>query len=818
MKIQNLSHMLMITSILTAMMVRYSRESYCNIPNECKIVYFKKRHIDIRQENLKCLLENSLNLKKALKNRTNNNEEGCEFFDLRRYFVTIRPKNEMSIKLKNKMMDFKDLNGFINMHSINLIELQFFRGFDLNLFDDSIDFHIINKFKLFLEFNAFDFYSGEKKLISCGDFTEATNSTNNPRSILQFFSNMYIYQFHIHLAETRNKICPLVFKNFIADHAYIYGENSFYSQRVLSFFDNFYQDLNSSIDFLTIHVPNIELDSRFFHPGVFKRVQIIELQGKVKKIHPDVFNTSGITRFKLQNYFLKSLMHNSGIEWLKGLNKDIDWNIDDVNQLAYYLLFFKQLNIIHIDCLNDHSPPLVDLFPEEDFCLYRDFPVKQLMIIFEECDNQNGIESTIMFQKISCTYLWITRSYKTINKFVKEILVNMESIYLIEMAIERILNSSDYKSIEKCNFEQKLQLCNMSNFEPKHISTIFEIEQAMIMTQTVINFLSYFLSIFGIVTNLLVIITISSKKNKEEFKDIKQYDYLRLNSICNCLILLIHMISWLNQCNYPFQVFCPIIRKTVFMQWFKIIVEETLMTALKFMNNFTYVGFAFNRISLIGKDHNKLVKFMSDLGIKKYIAFSLFISIGFSVIKVFEYDINPIIPYISYPVSYEYISNSELDSNSLFYIFNFISDLINHLVFLLVNLAIDIGMIVKLRHTLNEMLEKAKSYGTKVQQEAKKKESENALNNARSMIIWNTTLNFLFKLPSALYSLFYLYYAITKSNILNHPIFSNFYRHFCIDGEICNMIITLSEFLYFLCISIQLFFYKHFDKKFAQSK
>ena len=207
MKIQNLSHMLMITSILTAMMVQYSLESYCNIPNECKIVYFKKRHIDIRQENLKCLLENShqLNLKKALKNQTNNNEESCKFFDLRKYFLTIRPKNEMSIKLENKLMDFKDLNGFINMHSTNLIELQFFKGFDLNLFDDSIDFHI-NEVKLFLEFNAFDFYSGEKKLISCGDFIEATNSTNNPRSILQFFSNMYIYQLHIHLAETRNKL------------------------------------------------------------------------------------------------------------------------------------------------------------------------------------------------------------------------------------------------------------------------------------------------------------------------------------------------------------------------------------------------------------------------------------------------------------------------------------------------------------------------------------------------------------------------------------------------------------------------------------
>ena len=344
------------------------------------------------------------------------------------------------------------------------------------------------------------------------------------------------------------------------------------------------------------------------------------------------------------------------------------------------------------------------------------------------------------------------------------------------------------------------------------------------MVQTVLKILSYFISIFGIVANLLVIITISSKKNKEEFKGIKQYDYLRLNSICNCLILFIHMISWLNECIYPFQVFCPIIRKTIFMQWFKIIVEETLMTALKFMNNFTYIGFAFNRISLIGKDHNKLVKFMSDLGIKKYIAFSAFISIVLSVIKVFEYDVNPGMPFLSYPVSYEYISTKIKpdEINHIPFIFNFISDSINHFFFLFLNLAIDIGMIVKLQQTLSEKLEKSKAYSSKAQQETKRKENETALNNARSMIIWNTFLNLLLKFPSALYSIFYLYFVNDSRNLtmmnddINYSKFRSFYLNICIKADFCKMYLELSDVLYFLCVSIQLFFYKHYDKNFSK--
>lgn len=36
----------------------------------------------------------------------------------------------------------------------------------------------------------------------------------------------------------------------------------------------------------------------------------------------------------------------------------------------------------------------------------------------------------------------------------------------------------------------------------------------------------------------------------------------------------------------------------------------------------------------------------------------------------------------------------------------------------------------------------------------------------------------------------------------------------CIDAYFCDMLLELADFLYLICISIQLFFYKHYDKKF----
>ena len=198
--------------------------------------------------------------------------------------------------------------------------------------------------------------------------------------------------------------------------------------------------------------------------------------------------------------------------------------------------------------------------------------------------------------------------------------------------------------------------------------------------------------------------------------------------------------------------------------------------------------------------------------------FSLFISISLSAIKFFEYDINRGVSFLSYPISYDYMSSSPISNtpNIVFFILNFISDILNHFVFLLINLGIDIGMVVKLKQTLNERLENFNACSTTAQQEKKKTDNESVLNNAISMVIFNTTLNLLLKLPSALYSMIYLYYGIYRQYIAylsrENRIWGRFYKRICIDAYFCSMLLKLSNFLFLLSISLQFFFYKHYDK------
>jgi hypothetical protein len=143
------------------------------------------------------------------------------------------------------------------------------------------------------------------------------------------------------------------------------------------------------------------------------------------------------------------------------------------------------------------------------------------------------------------------------------------------------------------------------------------------------------------------------------------------------------------------------------------------------------VAFALNRISLIGKDHGKIVTFMSELGIKKYIGVTIVISVSLSWIKYFKYEINFFYSHSSYPLSNEMDINNFVSNrfDDFYFIFNFICDLFNYLVFVVICFIIDIFMVVILRRTLNEKTQKSESMN-KSQNQDKKAENDKTVKKA----------------------------------------------------------------------------------------
>ena len=394
-----------------------------------------------------------------------------------------------------------------------------------------------------------------------------------------------------------------------------------------------------------------------------------------------------------------------------------------------------------------------------------------------------------------------------------------------------VVKSKEYESISKCNFKYKLSLCNKSTYQTENWWENFDYFILNKKLQPAVKLGQYIFALIGIATNVLVVIIVTHKNNKETFKDLKHYSYLYLNSLFNLIILFIRLLSWINECFYPFEVFCPEFRKVVFIQFFKIIFKEVMVTLLKFMCNFTYVAFSLNRIALIGKEHSKIVNFISEVNIKVYIAVSFLISSSLSWIKYFKYQVNYFESHLNYPISNEldmmiitdyYEENSDSTSvyqisDRLYFVYNSISDLINYVVFVIICIIIDVSMVIQVKKILKDKLKWYKKENQS-KYEVKKKENKDATNKLIKMVVINTALGILFKLPSSLMSIVNLYgtfYFRSYKNLFNAPLFGEFYSYL-LDTGFYSLINDVCELLYIVSIAILFFIYKRFDKKFQE--
>jgi hypothetical protein len=311
-----------------------------------------------------------------------------------------------------------------------------------------------------------------------------------------------------------------------------------------------------------------------------------------------------------------------------------------------------------------------------------------------------------------------------------------------------------FKLIDDCNFEQRLGLCNRSNYQVRDVWTASDYTGLNKILEFTFRISNLFVSLFGAISNLLVIIVILQKTNKDIFYGFKQYVYLWLNSAFSLTILLIQLFSWFSECFWPYQLFCLRTHQFVFFQYFKIVFQVMLINALRFMCNFTYLMFAVNRIAVLVKGQNETFEKISKWGVRKFLAITFSISLLLSSTKYFNYVVNFDHPEADYPIREKISVSISFDYNQMDTIFKVIfllsslSDLLNHFVFTCVNLFVDVVMLVKLRRTLAEKLAKLSSMNlSRKIVEKRKEENRESMNRAVRMVVINSLISILLKLP-----------------------------------------------------------------------
>lgn len=178
---------------------------------------------------------------------------------------------------------------------------------------------------------------------------------------------------------------------------------------------------------------------------------------------------------------------------------------------------------------------------------------------------------------------------------------------------------------------------------------------------------------------------------------------MRLNALINACILVIQIFSLVSECQGPFGIYCSTIRTSMASQLFKIIFCEYVSNCLRLISHSVYVGFAVNRLSLIGKEHGKLVDVVSKLTVKQFISRTVWPCLILPVVKVFRFLPNYILPDYDYPNPIAFYFNLiPIPLLVVYVLFNFLCDLVNYGMFFVLNLVIDLKLVFKMKQTIDE--------------------------------------------------------------------------------------------------------------------
>ena len=797
----------------TLSMVANNLEKLCYLPEGCKFIGKEKWDIDT------FILCTDLYTKIDMKTAKEKHETCSPIYNYVRINIIFDDKNSKQI-LNNsfELHKITDYLGSTTKYNYKFINL---KGFDINL---ALDFKDKSFSYFYIEFYDFDFsfyHSNGTKVVTCEDMIEANKLSS---VYINFIFLEFSDYFSATFINTRfpEPICPLLFGNSRLESLVIHHLlDSYYKKNLLQFINSSsynQSSLNSHINTLELdQFYGLDLDSNLLNRFVFKRTRQFAFDGVIRSIENDVFKPfRHLNSIKFNPKFLLELIRRQGIEWIKRINDDLHINITDPESREAPLIenIYRLVEIeFQIDSYGDFElDNRLDFTYDEDFCLFKDFPFNQLILF-------NVYIYQVNTSNLSCTTLWLIQYHHIYYQYIN----SYDNSFWLIKSVEQTLTKLNTTS-KNCHFKERLEKCNKSDFKRKKFnSSDFDL---MIISQLLLVIFTPLISLFGMVTNLFVIIIVCKKGNQKELKE-KQYSYMAINSISNIVILLTQILSLINECHYPFGLFCSSVHRFVFVQYLKIIFVETVNSCFRLISNFSYLAFAITRLSLVGKN-KRFVEFFSSLSILKFMIFSVFISSLLSLVKAFRFKINVIDPFENYPfIFYRYTLEAAYLSLKtiyiLIFIFDAIYDLVNYILFTLVNILLDVILLTKLKAVMDEKEKKQQTVSSVVANEKKKKENDEAVRRVTQMVVLNAIVNVLCKAPSVIISLNDLRLLIvTQFEKLQlgidfeRPVFEFPYtmKHVCYIEDICVLFQNFGNFLFLISLSTNFFFYYKFDKKF----
>lgn len=700
------------------------------------------------------------------------------------------------------------LNWFNYFPDLNTVQFGKFTGLDLDFFAplrhaDHLNISVGRYLTFAIYWSTLELYRSHENILTPAKCTcevyDALLNAKNQVNVLSVFNAIFFSQ-----VQFKNRICKYMFQNLT-----LY-ELSF-KRYALEFVDNVPEPgLNTNITILSLNgFYRLDLTKKTMNRDVFRYTTEIHItKSTLFSIEEDLFKErfAYLRSILLDIYDLKAFVHGrGGVAWIKYLNGHIPTlRLDQTEPNTNLSLYIDQkaLKLEISSSLFDKSlilpkffPYQLYEFPDQDFCLFYDFPVSRL--VFVQIDS--------LF-KTTCTVSWLYR--------YQHLYVNT-SLTTIELDSSIVCNFSQL--VSNCRFLTEQQKGSLYSENPYFM--FYNLGQGVKQTQTVLlTYMRPVVSLVCFIFNMLVVLTIvynykrrnqikAQPKNKnQEIVLLEQtlYKYILLNSVFNALNAIVYSIDYFIPCemltgddyDYPLPETCK--TRTVFF--------SSIDSLLKLLSNFSFIQISINRYILVGKDHPGWIIKLSNITIKKFFFYTLFFTALLSSVNYFQIDffsLSPIKKRSHFHHASEFaVIKDKLDGLSLLITLTSIHDLFSYFLYCLVSLLLDILTVRKLRAAL---LEKEKVASDKGKEAKKSRESER---RSIIMVIANSLFNFLLRAPE-LISLIFYYIVLLQGFFL--------IRMFCFVYTACLVFVDIAQVFCVLSLCTPLIFYVKFNNVFKIS-
>jgi len=497
------------------------------------------------------------------------------------------------------------------------------KGIDLN----SRVIRSVNLRNLALVYSSFSVYSNSTLLSEC--------NYKGRRNFISSFKSIYFRQFIY-----PKSICTLVFNQSALETVYFTDiTNSLLVKNRLTFEDSADKVTINTLKNVYFELSYERLTLDIFNANLFKYAPRLNLVGILESIDTYLFtNFKNLRTIELKINNLDEFFH-QGNRWLPNLNADINVDLSNLDELKTKIqsMKFFWLSIYQVKAFQS----FIDIYtyPNEDICLFKDFPHSHLVFAYIFPDEK---------LKCTCTLKWL-------NLYVKHFKPMESNFYTLSNDESRTNVYFDCKATFEelvCDFEETFLKCNKSIKIKHHHGISNDVDLLFLIKwfeYILVLILQPILCSLTILSNLMIVLVLKNNyQNHAQLED-KMNKYALANACFNMVFAALMLCKLVNTCifSYAHQAYqYSSVYQEEASQWFKIIGIYYLGNTFKYCSNISYIFFSMSRFISVSLDtKNRFFILFNRINVKAFVFTILSLSSILSVFILYQYEINDVYDY-----------------------------------------------------------------------------------------------------------------------------------------------------------------------------